>query len=308
LRRPHAVPLALCASALTLSALTLGACASPTGGDWNAGEPVPVAAAQSDAARPTPTPHRAIPGEQGLGDAPKPTRSATPKPSKQPTTPTTPTPEAVTATARGPIDAPGPAGSVRGTGSSAVALTFDDGPDPVNTPKLLDVLKAHGVRATFCLVGHRARDNQALVARIAAEGHTLCNHSWQHLQDLSDRPDAYLNSDIRNTNTEITRAVPGYVVRYFRAPFGNFTPRVNEVAAKYGMTPIYWDVDDESYLTAEYGKGPAMVDHIVRTVQVNVRPGSIVLGHDNLKPFTATAYARLLPWLKARHRLVALPD
>jgi peptidoglycan-N-acetylglucosamine deacetylase len=303
MRHPHAALVVLCAGTLAL-----GSCAHPAGGDWYAGEPVPAAARQSDLGpgRPGPAPRPSVAGEQALGGAPKPTRGATPKPSK--TTSPTPSRKVVTPKARGPIDAPGPAGAVRGTGSSAVALTFDDGPDPVNTPLLLDVLKAQGVKATFCLVGHRARDNQALVARIAAEGHTLCNHSWQHLADLSDRPDPYLNSDIRNTNAEITRAVPGYVVRYFRAPFGNFTPRVNQVAARYGMTPIYWDVDDESYLTDEYGRGPAMVDHMVRTVQVNVRPGSIVLGHDNLKPFTATAYARLLPWLKARHRLVALPD
>jgi peptidoglycan-N-acetylglucosamine deacetylase len=202
----------------------------------------------------------------------------------------------------------GPAGTVSMTGSTSVALTFDDGPDPVNTPKLLDALKAQGVKATFCLVGHRARDNQAVVARIWREGHTLCNHSWQHLDDLGQRPEKYLLSDLRNTNREILRAgPPGATVTYFRAPYGNFSPRLNRYARQLGMTPIFWDVDDESYQTAAYGQGPAMVDHIVRHVKGQVRAGSIVLGHDLLKPFTVTAYQRLLPWLKGRFTLVALP-
>ncbi len=202
----------------------------------------------------------------------------------------------------------GPAGTVSMTGSKSVALTFDDGPDPVNTPKLLDALKAQGVKATFCLVGHRARDNQAVVARIWREGHTLCNHSWQHLDDLGQRPEKYLLSDLRNTNREILRAgPPGATVTYFRAPYGNFSPRLNRYARQLGMTPIFWDVDDESYQTAAYGHGPAMVDHIVRHVKGQVRAGSIVLGHDLLKPFTVTAYQRLLPWLKGKFTLVALP-
>ena len=202
----------------------------------------------------------------------------------------------------------GPAGTVSVTGSKSVALTFDDGPDPVNTPKLLDALKAQGVKATFCLVGHRARDNQAVVARIWREGHRLCNHSWQHLGDLGQRPEKYLLSDLRNTNREILRAgPPGATIAYFRAPYGNFSPRLNRYARQLGMTPIFWDVDDESYQTAVYGHGPAMVDHIVRQVKGQVRAGSIVLGHDLLKPFTVTAYQRLLPWLKGRFTLVALP-
>jgi peptidoglycan/xylan/chitin deacetylase (PgdA/CDA1 family) len=233
-----------------------------------AGRPVPVAA---DAARPSPVPR-----------------------------------QVVTPVARAPLDVPGPGGSAKGTGSSAVALTFDDGPDPVNTPLLLDVLARHGVKATFCLVGHRARDNPEVVARIAEEGHTLCNHSWQHL-DLSRLDEAHLDRDLRNTTAAIERAAPGHRVRYFRAPFGRFTSRVAAVAARHGLTQIHWDVDDGSYRGAEYGHGPAMVDRMVQTVQVNVRPGSIVLGHDLDKPFTATAYDRLLTWLTDRYELIALP-
>jgi peptidoglycan/xylan/chitin deacetylase (PgdA/CDA1 family) len=188
-----------------------------------------------------------------------------------------------------------------------VALTFDDGPDPINTPKLLDLLGRHHVKATFCLVGHRARDHKDIVRRIAAEGHTLCNHSWQHLQDLGKRRSRYLARDLEATNEQIHKAVPGAPISYFRAPYGNFSPRLNGFAADQGMLPIAWNVDDGGVDTAAYGTGDAMVRHIVATVKRQTKPGSIVLSHDNGKPFTITAYARLLPWLKAHYTLIALP-
>jgi peptidoglycan-N-acetylglucosamine deacetylase len=284
-RHVRVLPLPLLAAVLALTACATPS--APTTGRWTTAGPGP--SPTPAAAIPTPTP-RASASSATLA-APSPTASREPKVKAKPA-----------ADARS-----GPSGTVSMTGSEAVALTFDDGPDPVTTPKLLDVLKAQGVKATFCLVGHRARDNQAVVARIAREGHTLCNHSWQHLDDLGHRPEKELLWDLRRTNREILRAAPGATVSYFRAPYGNFSPRLNRYARQLGMTPIFWDVDDESYQTSTYGRGPAMVDHIVTHVKRSVRPGSIVLGHDMAKPFTVTAYARLLPWLKSRYTLIALP-
>ena len=130
-------------------------------------------------------------------------------------------PAATSAAPAGPVRPP----AVRYTTQSrSVALTFDDGPDPVNTPRLLDLLRRHRVTATFCLVGHRARDHKDIVRRIVADGHTLCNHSWQHLQDLGKRRSAYLARDLEATNEQIHKAVPGAPIRYFRAPYGNFSP------------------------------------------------------------------------------------
>src|SRR5690349_14141073 len=81
---------------------------------------------------------------------------------------------------RVPAHADGPAGSLMRTGGAAVALTFDDGPDPVQTPRMLDLLKQKRVKATFCVVGQNVAAYPGLVRRIAAEGHTLCNHTWRH--------------------------------------------------------------------------------------------------------------------------------
>jgi peptidoglycan/xylan/chitin deacetylase (PgdA/CDA1 family) len=190
-----------------------------------------------------------------------------------------------------------------------VALTFDDGPDPINTPKLLDMLAQCGVKATFCLVGFRARDRPDLVRRIVAEGHTVCNHSWQHLIDLAadTRTDEYIKHDLQATNNAILKAAPDAKIRYFRAPGGNFTPRLVQIAKDLGMTSIYWSLDPRDWEKSVYGTGSAMVNHIISAVEAGVRPGAIVLSHDNGKPDTITAYRTLLPWLKARFHLIALP-
>ncbi|HEX6499021.1 MAG TPA: polysaccharide deacetylase family protein [Micromonosporaceae bacterium] len=193
------------------------------------------------------------------------------------------------------------------TGSSAVALTFDDGPDPTYTPKLLDLLKQYHVHATFCVVGFRARDNQALIKRIVAEGHTLCNHSWQHLFDLGQRSPGYIRNDMTATNNAIHSAVPDAPIKYFRAPGGNFTTTMVNVARSLGMTPLYWYVDPRDWDSATYGHGTPMVNHIIHAVESNVRPGAIILSHDLAKPDTITAYRTLIPWLLARYTLIPLP-
>ena len=236
-----------------------------------------------------------------------PSASGTASASGTPSAATGLSPKASPSASKRPRPGQGPDGSAKTTGSDAVALTFDDGPDPVNTPPLLDLLKQYHVKATFCLVGFRARDYPAIVARIAAEGHTLCNHTWQHLMDFSKRDDSYLRWDLKATNDAILAAAPGAKITYFRAPGGNFNPRLDAFAAELHLKSIHWDVDDETWRTDKYGTGPAMIDHIQHEVQTFTRRGSIVLSHDNKKPWTTTAYATLIPWLQARFELIGLP-
>ncbi|WP_412542116.1 polysaccharide deacetylase family protein [Longispora sp. K20-0274] len=290
--RSPALRLATLVALLTLTATGTAGCSKAVG------HPAAQtsAAATSEAVSTTPP---AAPTTPPPSPTPSPTRSRAASPSASPS--------AKYKDTRPPNSQPGIAGALRGTGSSAIALTFDDGPDPNVTPALLDLLAQQGVKATFCLVGHRARDNPAIVARIAAEGHTLCNHSWQHLDNLSDRDDNYLRWDLKSTNDAILAAAPGAKLNYFRAPYGKFTPRLVAFAAELDLTPIFWDVDDQCFKTAEFGTGQAMIGHMTQEVQRDTRPGSILLSHDNLKPHTVTAYRTLLPWLKARYTLIALP-
>jgi len=188
------------------------------------------------------------------------------------------------------------------TGSSAVALTFDDGPHPQWTPQLLDLLRAERVKATFCLVGTEVRDHPELVARIVREGHTLCNHSWHHEMDLGSRPIDEIRANLRRTTEEIQRAVPGARVSYYRQPGGKWTPQVVQVARELGMTSIDWDVD-----TRDWAGEPAEV--LVERVTTHTRAGSIVLMHDgggDRSP-TIEACRTFLPELRSRFKLIALP-
>ncbi|WP_246278588.1 polysaccharide deacetylase family protein [Phytohabitans rumicis] len=167
----------------------------------------------------------------------------------------------------------GPLGTKRTTGTKRVALTFDDGPHPEWTPKILDQLRAARVRATFCLVGTEVRKYPALVARIVREGHTLCNHTWHHELDLGTKPPAEIKANLEATNREIRKAVPGAKIKFFRHPGGKWTPAAIAVARDLGMISLDWDVDPQDW--AKPG-AKAVHDRVIGAV----RPGSIVLLHD----------------------------
>jgi len=224
----------------------------------------------------------------------------------------TPARAAVTLT---PVPTAGPAkpagpevyGAWRDTGTPNVALTFDDGPDPVYTVKVLDLLRQHGVKATFCVVGSRVRSYPALVRRIVAEGHTLCNHSWRHRRDLGQQTEETIVGDLRRANQAITRAAPHAKIGYFRAPYGAFSQRLVTVATRMGMTSIYWSVDTRDWDADRYGRGPSMVRHIVYVIKHHTKPGSIILAHDLRKPDTIAALGQLLPWLKTHFTVAPLP-
>jgi peptidoglycan/xylan/chitin deacetylase (PgdA/CDA1 family) len=201
----------------------------------------------------------------------------------------------------------GPWTALRTTGTSNVALTFDDGPDPVNTPRMLDLLRRYKIKATFCLIGVRARAHPELVRRIVAEGHSLCNHSWRHLLTLGRQSPDAIRADLARTLAVIHAAAPGAKVRYFRAPGGNFTPQMINIARSLGMSaPLYWQVDPSDWDAGTYGQGTPMVNHIIGNVHSYARPGSIILSHD-IHPDTVTAYRSLLPWLAHRFRLTGRP-
>ncbi len=201
----------------------------------------------------------------------------------------------------------GPGGSAQLTGSTGVALTFDDGPDPVNTPHLLDLLKQYGVKATFCLVGFRARDHPDLVRRIVDEGHTVCNHSWQHDLRLARKPPDAIRTDLQATNDAIHNAAPNAKIKYFRAPGGNFTTGLVGIARDLGMASLYWWVDPRDWDDTQDGSAQAHIARVSGNVRNRVKPGAIVLSHDNGQPQTIVAYQQLLPWLKDRYTLIAMP-
>jgi peptidoglycan/xylan/chitin deacetylase (PgdA/CDA1 family) len=201
----------------------------------------------------------------------------------------------------------GPSGSVNHLDGTQVALIFDDGPDPVLTPRLLDLLAASGAKATFCLIGKRAAAHPGIVARIAAEGHTLCNHSWSHQMGLGRQSEGDIARELRDTTAAIQAAAPGAPVRYFRAPGGYFTERLVAVAGSLGMLSLHWTFDTQDWNYGTFPRGPTMLNHLLGALEQGTRPGSIILSHDAGRPDTITAYERLLPALRERYVFVALP-
>jgi len=238
---------------------------------------------------PTPTGASSSGSSSGLGnkDDPAPTPNPSGLPSGTPSQGGTPSDRAL--------------GAQRITGSSAVALTFDDGPSPDWTPHVLDLLRERGVQATFCLVGTQVRRYPQLVARIVREGHTLCNHSWQHDLKLGSRPDDVIRSDLTRTNEEIRQAVPGARIAYYRQPGGKWTPAVAAISNQLGMTPLDWAVDPQDW-------NKPGTQAIINRVIHNTHHGSIVLMHDGggNRSETLAACEKLIPWLQKRYPLVAL--
>jgi peptidoglycan-N-acetylglucosamine deacetylase len=229
---------------------------------------------------------------------------AAPKPKPRHTTPAKPV---VSPPAKPGKKYGGPAGSHLSTGTPSVALTFDDGPDPVQTPRMLKLLAQQHIHATFCLIGENVQRHPELVKKIVAGGNTLCNHTWSHSLTIGKQPAAKIRADLQRTNDAIRKADPQATIKYFRAPGGNFSPRLVATAEDLGMTSLYWKVDPRDW---DHPKGESDATHrarVIKTVEKHVGKGAIVLSHDYNQPDTIAAYRTLIPWLRHRYKLVAMP-
>lgn len=201
-----------------------------------------------------------------------------------------------------PEDVNGPFGSRRFTGTHEVALTFDDGPDPQWTPRVLDLLRQYKIKATFCLIGVNVVEFPQLVRQIVAEGHTLCNHTWTHDLGLGNKGYSAILADMQRTNDAIHAAAPNAKISYYRQPGGMWTAAVVSTAKSLGMTSLHWDVDPKDWLKP----GARAISTVVNS---SVIPGAIVLLHDGGgdRRGTVEALRSILPSLTARFPLVALP-
>lgn len=155
------------------------------------------------------------------------------------------------------------------TRDRAVALTFDDGPDPATTPLLLDVLARHGAQATFFLMGSRARAHPDLVARIVAAGHEIANHSMSERASVSLSA-AEFEQDLLETHAALSEHGP---VRWFRPASGWFSPRMLAVAREHGYGCVLGDV---TILDAQ-SRDP---ERQSKAMLKRVRPGSIIILHE----------------------------
>lgn len=152
-----------------------------------------------------------------------------------------------------------------------IALTFDDGPNPDATPRVLDVLAELGVKATFFVLGRHAEQWPLLVRRVEAEGHQLGNHGYFH-RKLHFKSPFYVKRDLRLGKRAIERAGAASP-RFFRAPHGFRNPWVSAIASSLGERTIGWSL-------GVWDSDRPGVREIVRRTTEGVKPGSIVLLHD----------------------------
>jgi peptidoglycan/xylan/chitin deacetylase (PgdA/CDA1 family) len=120
-----------------------------------------------------------------------------------------------------------------------LALTFDDGPNPLWTPRLLELLSRRSVRATFFLVGSYAQSQPDLVRQIAAAGHSIGNHSWSH-RNLALAPSSTIEAQLSRTSQTLAE-ITGEPPRFFRPPFGARRPATLRIARRLGLTPVLWN-------------------------------------------------------------------
>ncbi len=146
-----------------------------------------------------------------------------------------------------------------------VYLTFDDGPDPESTPRILDILKASGIKATFFCTGSRVMASPGLFARIAAEGHTVGNHGYSHLNGLKTPVRAYCADVLKGRDITCSNL--------FRPPYGRLRVRQYRILER-SMRIVFWDL-----MPYDFDQGMTE-DESYSVLTRRLKPGSVIVLHD----------------------------
>ena len=201
-----------------------------------------------------------------------------------------------------------------------VTLTFDDGPDPEVTPKVLDVLDSYGVKAYFFVTGSKSEKHPELIRLIVSRGHTVGNHTYTHSPLFPVSGKTFIEDDIRACDSVIDLAVqeaaptsdsrePGLSAsavaapepRLFRPPFGVTNPDIAKILKHTGHKVIGWDVRSFDTVHLKDSLAPSELDAAIGKCLGNIlrktRPGSVILLHDRLAGAPALL-SRLIPALR----------
>jgi polysaccharide deacetylase family sporulation protein PdaB len=197
-----------------------------------------------------------------------------------PTTPET-KPESVTPL---PIFSSGPSDSKR------IAITFDDGPHPVYTYKILDELRAKNIKATFFVIGSSAKRYPWILQQIVAEGHEIGNHTYSHT--LLSRVSSEKMDEELNRCQEAIREAIGYETTLFRPPYGVYRSHAKAITQQHHMDIILWSVDPMDWRYHDE-------ERVYQTVTSHVQNGSIILCHDG-RPSTVRALPRIFETLQEK--------
>lgn len=167
-----------------------------------------------------------------------------------------------------------------------VAWTYDDGPDPVSTPRFLELLGRHGVSATFFLLGKHVRANAGLVREMSAAGHELAVHGWDHGCLALKRP-GVLAGELRRTRDTI-EDLTGDPVAWYRPPYGVLTAEGLLAARRTGLRTVLWSTWGRDWSRSAT---PESIAHKVTRV---LRPGGTVLLHDTDRTSAPGSWRRTL--------------
>lgn len=167
-------------------------------------------------------------------------------------------------------------GSINGAqAADAVAITFDDGPDPEVTPQLIDVLDRHGANATFFLLVGQARRYPDLVRRLVAAGHEIGLHGMDHRR-VSTMPYRDAIAYLRQARVEL-EAVCGHRVEWFRPPFGSQSVTSLAAARRAALDVVVWSCDADDWVDRD-------ADAVAELALEGLRPGGVLLLHERLEP------------------------
>jgi peptidoglycan/xylan/chitin deacetylase (PgdA/CDA1 family) len=166
---------------------------------------------------------------------------------------------------------------IAGTNPDEIALTFDDGPNGAYTERLLELLAAHKVKATFFMVGNFVLHNPALARTVAEAGHLLGNHTMTH-PPLFWQAAERVREELKST-TAIIEGATGKKVKYFRPPFGSRRPVVLSIAREMGLTPVMWNITAHDWDAPEVEPLAAKITRGIRRNQTIKRASNLLL-HD----------------------------
>lgn len=173
-----------------------------------------------------------------------------------------------------------------------VYLTFDDGPVPEVTPWVLGILREHNIKATFFCIGDNIRKHPGVLQQAIAEGHTIGNHTFNHLNGWDNNTRHYLEN-FALCGAEIAKHV-NPPAKLFRPPYGKIKPSQSRPIRRQGYKIIMWDV-----LSADFDQS-ITPQQCLQNVLDNVQPGSIIIFHDSIKASQNLRYAlpEAIAWLK----------
>jgi peptidoglycan/xylan/chitin deacetylase (PgdA/CDA1 family) len=188
------------------------------------------------------------------------------------------------------------------TSDKVIALTFDDGPHPILTPKILDILDKYDVKATFFVVGEMAKSYPSSLKKVAKNGHEIGNHTFTHLQE-SENGCERLKSEILETENTVFK-LTGKKTFLFRPPTGYCCSSAVTMTKELGYTTVVWDIDTRDWAHPS-------PTQILSEVKKYARSGSIILFHDFIGKDSPTpkALELIIPWLIANgYKLVTVGE